>query len=481
MLRRGKKRRERDWKDFSLPGYKYLGPGNRLDKGEPNNESDRVAQAHDVEYDKYLKAGHNPYMKWNEADEEFLKKAKNDYGGLLGKGFFGMKKLAHKAGLVPAIEPAKKALASRRAGRGPLRPKMDFGDEPETASQANLRGVAQASETTTTMADGGRDGGGSGNDAGLKETPVDDPYMVYRGPPDETFCSLPFLETQNIEMADVWSVDHVYRMTSPYDPRVYSTNSDINAGAGTAIVWTSAVGSPDADPAGPPTNVHSARWWDYYASLYAYYHVISCRYSIFVENFSGENLWVHMMFANDEVPPTGATNEDIMLWSGVKTHMLKGVFNAIIGGTGLLEKNDRTFTGTPNAPADEDDPGTSGANTYESSTNVVSRGGIISCQFDGEYRPGQFKRQIILDAQVENWTTTNTNPALTERLIVRIKPENPSIETSGTNVNGDDLKYKITAKLEYLVEFKELKPELRWPVRRQPATVTVSADFGSTA
>ena len=82
--RREKKRKERSW-DLSLPGYKYLGPGNRLDKGEPNNESDRVAKKHDEEYDKHIKAGHNPYVKWSDADEEFIQKAKNDYGGLLGE------------------------------------------------------------------------------------------------------------------------------------------------------------------------------------------------------------------------------------------------------------------------------------------------------------------------------------------------------------------------------------------------------------
>lgn len=34
-----------------LPGYKYEGPGNALDIGEPVNKADAVAQQHDYSYD----------------------------------------------------------------------------------------------------------------------------------------------------------------------------------------------------------------------------------------------------------------------------------------------------------------------------------------------------------------------------------------------------------------------------------------------
>ena len=38
--------------ELTLIGYKYLGPGNKLDKGEPVNRADRIAQIHDFAYDK---------------------------------------------------------------------------------------------------------------------------------------------------------------------------------------------------------------------------------------------------------------------------------------------------------------------------------------------------------------------------------------------------------------------------------------------
>nr|QVW56835.1 MAG: hypothetical protein [Cecropis daurica ambidensovirus] len=39
-------------KDKTLPGTKYLGPGNSLDKGEPTSEVDAHAKSHDIAYSK---------------------------------------------------------------------------------------------------------------------------------------------------------------------------------------------------------------------------------------------------------------------------------------------------------------------------------------------------------------------------------------------------------------------------------------------
>lgn len=36
----------------TLPGYKYLGPGNKLKAGKPVNKVDRIARIHDYEYNK---------------------------------------------------------------------------------------------------------------------------------------------------------------------------------------------------------------------------------------------------------------------------------------------------------------------------------------------------------------------------------------------------------------------------------------------
>ena len=51
--------------DLSLPGYKYLGPGNDLDKGVPNGYNDFVAFLHDHGYNVIIDRGGNPYFQWS--------------------------------------------------------------------------------------------------------------------------------------------------------------------------------------------------------------------------------------------------------------------------------------------------------------------------------------------------------------------------------------------------------------------------------
>lgn len=76
------------------PGYKYLGPGNSLDKGDPTNASDAAAKLHDQAYDEYIKQGHNPYWNFNKADDAFIKATNNasDWGGKLGNLIFRAKR-----------------------------------------------------------------------------------------------------------------------------------------------------------------------------------------------------------------------------------------------------------------------------------------------------------------------------------------------------------------------------------------------------
>lgn len=54
---------------MNYPGYKYLGPFNRMDKGPPINELDAAAYRHDK---AYVKLGYKGYTTWSEADQTFL-------------------------------------------------------------------------------------------------------------------------------------------------------------------------------------------------------------------------------------------------------------------------------------------------------------------------------------------------------------------------------------------------------------------------
>ena len=85
------KRQPRGW---VLPGYRYLGPFNPLDNGEPVNNADRAAQLHDHAYSELIKSGKNPYLYFNKADEKFIDDLKDDWsiGGIIGSSFFKIKR-----------------------------------------------------------------------------------------------------------------------------------------------------------------------------------------------------------------------------------------------------------------------------------------------------------------------------------------------------------------------------------------------------
>nr|AKU89601.1 capsid protein [Adeno-associated virus] len=104
-----------DGRGLVLPGYKYLGPFNGLDKGEPVNAADAAALEHDKAYDQQLKAGDNPYLRYNHADAEFQERLQEDtsFGGNLGRAVFQAKKrVLEPLGLVE--EGAKTAPGKKR-------------------------------------------------------------------------------------------------------------------------------------------------------------------------------------------------------------------------------------------------------------------------------------------------------------------------------------------------------------------------------
>lgn len=433
--------------DLSLPGYKYLGPGNKLNKGKPLNYNDWVAYLHDHGYDKLLKQGKNPYLKYNEADRVAEASFTNsDYGGALGKLFFKGKRYAHQVGLIGHTDDKS---AKRLRG-----------------SFTNLTSEAPSGNQVTTMA---QDGAGSGNDQGTKETPIDEVVNVSRGPPDYTFASLPFMSQRKVSL-NTFAADLSWRMTSPYDPEVSILNpSSIPGNTGTQV--------HPATTSDPDASISKARWFDFYAGLYKYYHVVSCRYSVIIENLSGEPLYVHKLFYNTDLPPIGATNEDIMAWKDTETRILNSPYKAVtnIGAVSTTE----VPAGGINTINDESGAVPSITTQYQSGNHVVSRGNGCICEFSGTYATGDFRREIITDSLVENWTLVNANPALSERLLLRFKPESSSLQANASNY-GDNLLFKVYAKFEYLVEFKELVDGLRWPVQRQPLTITVNQDVYST-
>jgi hypothetical protein len=62
-------------KGLILPGSKYIGPGNAMNKGKPRSSADAAAYRHDMAYDKLLKKGYSKkkvYGGFSDADQRLM-------------------------------------------------------------------------------------------------------------------------------------------------------------------------------------------------------------------------------------------------------------------------------------------------------------------------------------------------------------------------------------------------------------------------
>lgn len=74
-----------------LPGYKYLGPLNSLDKGEPVNEADAIAFDHDVEYNRAQSDSDVRNADWKAINRFGKSASSGSFGGLVGALGIGTK------------------------------------------------------------------------------------------------------------------------------------------------------------------------------------------------------------------------------------------------------------------------------------------------------------------------------------------------------------------------------------------------------
>lgn len=314
----------------------------------------------------------------------------------------------------------------------------------------------------------GGDGDGSGKNPGLSETPIDEVMNVERGPPDYTFSSLPFYFDRYVGV-NQWSDQWTFRMTSPYDCSVTTVITDQNAGAGVEDVNITSTDAADV-------TAQSARWFNFYAGMYKYYHVISARWHLTIENVSTEPLWVHTYYHNQDDLPANGSNADMFFWKGVKSHYV-GAFAQGVLATGVKEENEMVI----NTDNDEDAATAGQTVNYETGNHVATRGASPILTLSDSYAPGDFKREIHLDSEVENWSLVTTNPALSERFSFRVRPQwDAQTLAAGDAINRErQIAYRFTWKCEYLVEFKELQDGLRYPIQNQPITVQINQTRGA--
>nr|AAB38327.1 VP1 [Kilham rat virus] len=179
------------------PGYKYLGPGNSLDQGEPTNPSDAAAKEHDLAYDEYIKSGKNPYLYFSPADQRFIDQTKDakDWGGKVGHYFFRTKR-AFAPKLSTDSEPGTSGV--NRAGKRTKPPahifvnlakkkRASLAAQQRTQTMSNDAntnqpdaGIANARVERSADGSGGSGGGGSGGGGVGVSTGTYDNQTTYR-------------------------------------------------------------------------------------------------------------------------------------------------------------------------------------------------------------------------------------------------------------------------------------------------------------
>ncbi|KAL6958977.1 hypothetical protein U1Q18_051354 [Sarracenia purpurea var. burkii] len=104
-----------------IPGYRYLGPGNVLDSGQPVNDVDSAARDHDYAYDEACSEGDIRY-----ADSKFISdisQSTDVIGKTIGAIGINVKAAAEKAlnvSLYPSSTQIQRNAARRRSVIGAL-------------------------------------------------------------------------------------------------------------------------------------------------------------------------------------------------------------------------------------------------------------------------------------------------------------------------------------------------------------------------
>lgn len=487
---------------FVPPGYRYLGPGNDLDRGEPTNENDRTAQTHDIGYTELEKEGVDPYWTYNDADETFLKELKpNDIPTYVAKGVFSVKKAAAKVGLLKTTmkskaktwdsDPRHKKTISQferlrkeqetevgdkrprevvlDANGGVLkrmrlrRPSTDVSmgmhnnDPLPNLPDSGDMDVAMGGEETVAPAaqrSANTSAPGGGNPQ-TKETPISNyPSLTY-GLQETHTTILPWTGWITAAKPDTSTpIQLRVRLNAPID----MIDATITADPGAGVLFPTkglyerpsaedmkgaSVDYPEKFVTGA-TTVERPAWREYWMALYEYYTVLGCEYKITMINpisTMGSAVIIGTQF-DSYTDTAGASGNEMPRTNLSETLAFKHVEWDIITGF-RAEKPNHNAT-------------------------------VIS----GKYTPGQIRRNIQNDGDVKTWIATAglALPALKDFLTVNFWRA-PMATSSVNAVN-------IQVELKYIVQFKDLKTQARYPNRTTGTAIaqnlsTNPADAGS--
>ncbi len=281
-----------------------------------------------------------------------------------------------------------------------------------------------------------RSGGGGVGNAPSKETPISQyPSLTY-GLQNTHTTIIPWRTWYSVAQPDHGSpIQTNFRMNSVYDMMITTLDTLSSgltpAGKGAYIrpldgSGANAAGSTfPVTPSAGTTTGERGQWRNYFAEIYEYYTVLGCEWKVTVFNPStargaGVRCGVQYDSYSDtatnvgNVMPTGANLSEALAFTGMQWHNCTEM-----GDTGY--------------------------------TNGIT-------QFSGTYKPGMVNRNIVNDGDVKTWTATgSTTPNLKDILTLNWwQDELSTVPSTRLGVN-------VKVELKYIVQFKDLKVQARYP------------------
>lgn len=178
---------------------------------------------------------------------------------------------------------------------------------------------------------------------------------------------------------------------------------------------------------------------DYWEEYYDYFTVLNCNYEVAIQNaMTNVNHDLVISYHQESQGPSGT--------SGVIPDIATYHDSLILPQLNWKHIGPRTQDGN-------------------GSDTVVLRGNI---------EPGDARRDVVNDEDIKTWTAIGSQPSLEENMRIHFwaAPTNqqyPLANTSGTSISPTKCNVQVT--LKYTVQFKDLKPQARWPTAGHVASL----------
>lgn len=411
-------------------------------------------------------------MRWNETtlwerDRSWLHagEAQVDAGGdshMDESG--GRKRTASEAGLTSedTTQGTSQALVVPPGGRRPMGDVNMGGDEGDGQMVLAARG-----------------GGGAGSNPVSKETPISNYPSLSYGLPETHTTILPWTgwlsvagldkstpAQLKIRMNAPWDMLDVTTQTNPGDANAYSTKGFYASMVDTDGRQSTNSTFPVQFGAGTTQATERPAWREYWAQIYDYYTVLGCEYEIILYNplrmkeirlNSAEGRTINGVVHPSVIYPyeCGDYNTDVVVGTQVDTYSDTATTTGNVMPLTEYEET-RQFKNIQWTPV----PG---------GKKAVIR---------GTYKPGQAKRNIVNDGDVKTWTATGTTlPNLKEILTLNFWNDpffngrfrdtfgtaastNVTMSATGSTCWGA---CNMEINLKYIVQFKDLKLQARYP------------------